>query len=156
MWGFNLKAYSGNTTFVRNTGGSTEGELWMKYVFKKTVPDQIGKTVTGLMDGIEAQFGGVKKALLQAVRGVEREFFLSVWDGDSGRVLMVYHFKPETPYEIVESEFLSRLQRSGYEIGDQVMILMCDVIARFEAFLMLNQNQADRAILPTLVIEIFF
>ncbi|HJQ59693.1 MAG TPA: hypothetical protein VJ890_22485 [Vineibacter sp.] len=155
MWGFNLEAYS-NTTFTRSRGASSEGELWMKYLFSKTTPDELGDVFTGLLDGIESQFGGMAKALRSAIYGVSSEFLLFVWNGDTGHAIFHFHFTPDTPKRMIEREFLVSVKRSGTELGDQVMIHLGDTIKKFEDFLVLNQLQVQKVKLPILHINIFF
>jgi len=155
MWGFNIDAYS-NTGFVRNRGGSSEGDLWMKYAFKKTVPKPIGRIAAGMIEGLEAQFADLKKVLIQAVSGVSTDFQLYVDDGDSGHAIFCYNFWKNTPAAMIEYEFLYAIKRSGYDLGDQVMIQLCIDIVQFEDHLTVSPGAVEKVGLPALFVTIYF
>ncbi|QQS12553.1 MAG: hypothetical protein IPK81_24325 [Rhodospirillales bacterium] len=149
MIGYAFDAYS-NTGFTHSVVSWTEGELWMSYALKKTAPKPLGKTVTGLMDGITDQFAAWKKPLMQAVAGVSTDFLLFGWDGAGAHALFTYRFQKDDPAEYTAAQFVRAIKRGGNDFGDQVMITLCDTIRRFEEHLVLNRGAVERVGIPCL------
>lgn len=150
MIGFELTATS-NVGFSRTRGAWTEGSLWLaKTALSKTAPKGTGMFTPDLIGGIEAQFSDLKDVLVKKIGGIENFFYLNL----TGSVLGTIKFDPATPANIKIWRLLHQISLNNTELGDQVMIYLCQCITDFDDYLTVKTAFGGLDTIPILNMEI--
>lgn len=142
MIGFNLTA-DGSNGFRRKSGAWSEGSLIaLKLVMSlpKVNPSGMGGQRRSVLGAIESSFSSIAKSKLDSVCAQGANFTLFM-KGDRS---FKFFFDYSKSSDELKTAFLRHLGGSDGEIGDQVMIQVCQTILDFQT---LNFDSNDSLIL---------